>query len=104
MFEENGVCIEVYISQVGCGYSWRCTRVEDDDINKDKKRRMCTMIHCDECRYHEDIPLDEIYDPLTNEEWTIWGMYCNKYDKEYEFDHKVDKCSYYQPYKKNEDQ
>ena len=58
------------------------------------------MIHCTECKYHEDVPIDEIYDPLTNEEWTIWGMYCNKYDKEYEVDHKVDKCSYYQPYKK----
>ena len=61
------------------------------------------MIHCAECKYHEDVPIDEIYDPLTNEEWTIWGMYCNKHDKEYESDHKVDKCSYYQPYKKKEE-
>jgi chaperonin cofactor prefoldin len=27
--------VEVYISQVGCRYSWKCTRVEDDDLDID---------------------------------------------------------------------
>jgi hypothetical protein len=33
--------VEVYISQVGCGYSWRCTRVEDDDLDIDGCITLC---------------------------------------------------------------
>ena len=33
--------VEVYISQVGCGYSWMCTRVEDDDLDIDGCITLC---------------------------------------------------------------
>lgn len=33
--------VEVYISQVGCRYNWRCTRVEDDDLDIDGCITLC---------------------------------------------------------------
>jgi hypothetical protein len=33
--------VEVYISQVGYKYSWRCTRVEDDDLDIDGCITLC---------------------------------------------------------------
>jgi hypothetical protein len=70
--------------------------------NKKKRRIELGMVKCDECKYHEDTPVDEIYDPLTNEEWTIWGMYCNYYEREFECEYNPRDCPHYKPYKKED--